>query len=150
LHKAYKYSILYFIVFSLLLLASGFLLFEEKIGLSVHALRAYYLGDEALFMSAKSTQGLLKIVLPHIFAFALLSMVLLHFLKFTNTKNKKALIVLIYALFSAQFFEIFAPFFMLHISELFVYVKLFSLLVYFGLMLITLHLLFASIAFSKK
>lgn len=101
-------------------------------------------------MSAKSSQGLLKIVLPHIFAFALLSMVLLHFLKFTNTKNKKALIVLIYALFITQFFEIFAPFFMLHISELFVYVKLFSYLVYFGLMLITLHLLFASIAFSKK
>jgi hypothetical protein len=126
------------------------LLFEEKIGLGLHALRAYYLGDEALFMSVKSTQGLLKIVLPHIFALALLSMVLLHFLRFTNTKNKKALIVLIYVLFSAQFFEIFAPFLMLHISELFAYVKLFSLLVYFVLMLTTLYLLFASIAFHTK
>ncbi|MGB3962623.1 MAG: hypothetical protein WBK95_10345 [Sulfurimonas sp.] len=150
MQKAYKTSLLYFLAFCLLLLLSAALLFSHKIGFTPNAVTAYYLGSEADFIAAKSDMGILKIILPHIFAYALLLMVLLHFLRFTRYKNKRFMSTLITTFFFAAFFEIFTPFLILHISVLFVYAKLAALFLFFLLMSTVLYLLFASIAFLKK
>ena len=148
MQKAYKYSILYFLLFSLLLLASSILLFEEKIGFSVAGVLDYYLGNEEKFITAKSTTGVLKIILPHIFLFGLFVMVVLHFLIFTKHKHTKKMRLLIYASFLIAFSELFSPFFILYGFEFFAYVKLLSFMLFEFLFLYLFWLLFESIIFS--
>ncbi|DAB29412.1 MAG TPA: hypothetical protein CFH84_09640 [Sulfurimonas sp. UBA12504] len=150
MQQAYKISLLYFLTFCLLLLLSATLLFSHKIGFTPNAVAAYYLGSEIDFTRTKSDAGILKIILPHIFAYALLLMVLLHFLRFTHYKNKHFMSTLIGTLFITAFFEVFTPYLILHISVLFAYAKLASLFLLFILILSVLYLLFASIAFSKN
>lgn len=128
LQRAYKFSILYFGIFVTLLLISGIMIIAQKSGLNFEGVLHYYLGSKEEFLASKSDIGLLKIVLPHIFAFALLSMVLLHFLAFTKYKTKSK--ALIYLLFIVQILEIFSPFLILHLSDFFVYIKLTSLFFY--------------------
>lgn len=144
LHKMYKIAILYFGFFLLLLLLSGVMIYAEKTSLSVIETLQYYIGSEADFIAPKTNAGLLKLILPHIFAFGLLSMVLLHFLAFTRFKQRAR--VLIYAVFFMQFLEIFSPFLIINGAEFFVYLKLFSLASYLILLLFILGLLVFSIA----
>lgn len=143
--QAYKYSILYFLAFSLLLLASGIMLFEEKIGFSILNITEYYLGNEEKFVVAKTSPGILKIVLPHIFAFGLLFMVLLHFLIFTKYRDTQTIKILIYALFTSGFLEIFSPFMIVFGSEFFAYIKIASFIVFQTLVIYISWLLFSSI-----
>ena len=143
--KAYKYSIVYFLAFSLLLLVSGIMLFEDKIGFSIQEITKYYLGDEEKFIVAKTSTGILKIVLPHIFAFGLFAMVILHFLIFTKHRDTKQLKTLIYLIFISAFFEIFSPFFLIIGADFFAYVKLTSFVLFEALVLYIAWLLFNSI-----
>ena len=145
MQKAYRFSILYFLAFSLLLLLSSVLLFNEKIGFSYDEVLAYYLGNEATFMLAKTPSGLLKIILPHIFAFGLFIMVVLHFVIFTKTNKKKIMPYLILVLFISGFVELFSPFLILYGLEFFAYLKLISFFVFEILFLYTFYLLFSSI-----
>ena len=103
MHKAYKVSILYFSIYTLLLLVSGYMIFDSKIGFDVSSAINYYLGSEEKFIIAKSNAGVLKLVLPHIFAFALLSMVVIHFLIFTKYKNNRSIKIVIYFRYSVHF-----------------------------------------------
>jgi hypothetical protein len=121
------------------------MIFESKIGFSVEAVSAYYLGSQERFIVAKSNAGVLKLVLPHIFAFAILSMVVIHFLAFTRYKNSKAVLFLIYTILISQTFEIFSPFLIINISEVFVYLKLISFFLYITLIPMVLYILFRSI-----
>jgi len=146
--QAYKHSLLYFLLFSLLLLVSGTLLFEHKIGFSVASVSSYYLGNEESFTAAKTISGILKIILPHIFAFGLFLMVTLHFLVFTDKRGIKATRVLIYLLFSSAFLEIFSPFFILFGLEVFSYLKIFSFFMLETLTLYGIWLLFHSIVYE--
>ena len=146
--QAYKYSILYFLLFSILLLGSSFMLFEEKIGLSVASVLEYYQGNEEKFIMAKSNAGVLKVILPHIFAFGLFIMVVQHFLLFTGYKKSKQFLVLIYASFTVALLELVSPFFILQGFEVFAYVKLISFGLLEFLLLYTFALLFGSV-FSK-
>lgn len=141
--KAYKSLILYFIVFSLLLLISSIMIFQHKIGFYVDGVLRYYLGDEELFIPSKNEAGILKIILPHIFAFGLFSMVILHFVLFTKEKNR--LKTLIYLLFVTAFLEIFTPFMIINGFYLFAYLKLISLFLFEVLILYILYILFFSI-----
>lgn len=143
--QSYKLAIVYFLAFSLLLMLSGFLLFEEKIGLSVEAVTRYYVGDEVRFISAKTFEGVLKIILPHIFAFGLLSMVLLHFLVFTKHKKTKSIQWCMYLLFVSAFCEISSPFFILLGSAHFAYIKVISFVVFEASIIYVAWLLFRSI-----
>jgi hypothetical protein len=149
MHKAYKVSILYFSIFTLMLLVSGIMIFESKIGFEVNRALAYYIGDKELFLTAKSNSGILKSALPHIFAFALLSMVTLHFLVFTRYRNKAIVKILLYTILSAQFFEIFSPFLIINISDIFIYLKIVSFFIYVCMIPVVLYLLFDSIAQIK-
>ncbi len=145
MHSAYKASILYFAVFTMLLLVSGYMIFESKIGFSAESALEYYIGNEDKFMVAKSSAGILKLVLPHIFAFAILSMVVIHFIAFTKYKNSKAVLLLIYTILISQTFEIFAPFAVINISSYFIYLKLASFFIYMTLIPMVLYILFISI-----
>ena len=144
--KAYKVSIIYFLVFSLLLLISSIMIFEHKIGFDSLSILNYYLGDEKLFIPAKSVSGVLKIVLPHIFVFGLFSMVILHFVVFTKQKEKTK--ILIYLTFISAFLEIFTPLMILWGFESFAYLKLLSFILFEILILYLLYLLFFSIVYE--
>jgi len=145
LQQAYRYAVLYFLLFSLLLLGSSLLLFEDKIGLSVTAVLQYYLGNEEKFLVEKSWLTILKIILPHIFAFGLFFMVLLHFILFTKYKKSKQFIKLSYAIFIVGFLELSSPYFIIIGLDFFAYVKLISFILLELLLLYTLWLLLASI-----
>ena len=147
-HQTYKLSIVYILIFSLLLMASGALLFEHKIGFSVESIIAYYLGDEEKFIPLKSASGVLKLALPHIFVFGLFLMVILHFLVFTKQRKKKATRTLIYLIFTSALLEIFSPFVILFGLEFFAYVKIASFLALEVLTLYVLWLLFYSVVYD--
>lgn len=148
MQEAYKLSILYYLAFSLLLIVSAIMLFEHKIGFSFSGVLVYYTGNEERFIPAQSVAGILKIVLPHIFVFGLFTMVLLHFLVFTNIKYKKNIIILVYAAFVIALLEIFTPFMIIGGFKFFAYVKLFSFFALLALILYLSWLLFHSIAYD--
>ena len=143
--KAYKYSIVYFLAFSLLLLLSGIMLFEEKIGFSVQGVSSYYLGDADRFISAKSADSILKTILPHIFGFGLFIMVILHFLIFTKQRNKAKTKLLIYLTFITAFIEISSPFLIIYGDALFSFVKISAFVLFMVLILYSIWLLLESI-----
>ncbi len=146
--KAYRYSILYFLTFSLLLLISGTMLFEHKIGLSAQSINEYYLGNSDKFIPAKTATGVLKIVLPHIFAFGLFVMVVLHFLVFTKERNKTKTKMLICLTFITAFLEIASPFLIISGAEFFAYVKIISFILFESLILYSIWLLLHSIMYD--
>jgi len=146
--NAYKLSIIYYLIFSLLLVLSAYLLFDYKIGFSYQGVVDYYLGSEANFIPAKTSSGLLKIILPHIFVFGLLSMVLLHFLVFTKLRYKKSTLILIYMTFICALLEMFTPFLILSGLEFFAYIKLISFFIFSALVLYVSWLLYRSIVFD--
>lgn len=147
-HKSYKYAISYFLGFSLLLLLSGALLFQEKIGFSINGVLDYYNGNEERFIVPKSTMGILKIVLPHIFAFGLFIMVISHFLIFTKKKNNKNTLFVIYFAFLSAFLELASPFFIINGFEFFAYIKIISFFFFEALVIYISWLLFSSIIFD--
>jgi len=148
MQKAYKLSILYYLLFSLLLITSAVMLFEHKIGFSVNQVLEYYIGSEEKFIPAKSAKGILKLVLPHIFVFGLFIMVLLHFLVFTRLRYKKSTLTLIYLTFITALLEIFTPFMIISGFSFFAYIKLFSFFAFLSLILYIFWLLFRSIVYE--
>jgi len=148
LNRAYQYAVAYFLLFSLLLLASGAFIFAQKIGFSYESVLHYYTGNEATFTPAKSYNGLLKIILPHILAFGLFIMAVLHFLIFTKKRNTKELQFLIYLSFMSAFLELFSPFFILWGFNFFVYIKIISFFLFQFTMLYALFILFKSIVYD--
>lgn len=146
--KAYKYSLIYFLAFSLLLLISGLLLFEHKIGFSVQEISSYYLGNEDKFINPQTNSGILKIVTPHLFAFGLFIMVLLHFLIFTKKRNSRTLKTVIYLTFISAVLELLSPFGIINSIEFFAYIKLLSFFIFELLVLFSSWLLFRSIIYE--
>lgn len=144
MHNGYKYSIIYFSCFVLLLLVSALMLFAHKIGFDPATIAHYYLGNGEMLLQ-KSNTGILKLVLPHIFAFGILSFVVIHFLIFTDYKKRSYTLMVIYILLAAQTLEIFSPFLIINISEYFSYLKLISFVVYMILLPLIFFLLFKSI-----
>ena len=139
---------MYFLIFSLLVLISSILLFEEKIGFSIQSVINYYQGDANNFISVKSFNGILKIILPHIFAFALFVMVLLHFGVFTKSKNSSLFYMIIYSSFILGFVEIFTPLFIIQGFVIFAYIKMFTFVLFELLMLYLFWILFKSIVYD--
>ena len=146
--KAYKYSIIYFLAFSLLLMLSGILLFEYKIGFSLEEISSYYLGNEDKFINPQTSSGILKIITPHIFAVGLFIMVLLHFLIFTKKRNSQTLKAVIYLTFMSAILELLSPFGIINSVEFFAYVKLLSFIIFELLVLFSSWLLFRSIVYE--
>ena len=148
MQKAYKLSILYYLLFSLLLIASAVMLFDHKIGFSFNGVLEYYIGNEDKFISSKDSASILKVLLPHIFVFGLLGMVLLHFLVFTQHRYKKSTLFLIYLTFITAILEMFTPFLIINGLEFFAYIKLLSFALFLLLILYISWLLFHSIIYD--
>jgi len=148
LQNAYKSAVIYFLLFCVLLLISGATLFFVKIGFDAKSVSAYYLGSAEMFVSAKTTMGILKIILPHIFVFGLFSMVILHFVVFTEYKHKRQMLALIYLTYLLSFIELFSPLLILQGIELFAYVKLFSFFALEILFFYLFFILFKSIVYN--
>lgn len=148
MQQAYKLSILYYLIFSLLLITSAVMLFEHKIGFSLNNILEYYIGNEEKFKPAKNSSGILKTILPHIFVFGLITMVLTHFLVFTKLRYKKSTLTLIYLTFITAFLEIAAPFLIVNGFEFFAYVKLLSFFLFLALILYISWLIFHSIVYE--
>ncbi|MBD3823202.1 MAG: hypothetical protein IE916_01660 [Epsilonproteobacteria bacterium] len=123
MHRAYRVLIIYFMLFSLLLLLSGAMIFEHKIGFGIAEVQSYYLGDAERFIAPKSFNGMLKTLLPHLFVFGLLWFVASHFLRFTAHYKRAVWIAL--SLFWLLAIEALSPFFML-VHEAFAFLKLFG------------------------
>jgi len=148
MQKAYKLSILYYLAFSLLLITSAVMLFEHKIGFSVNQVLEYYIGSEDKFIPTKSAIGVLKLLLPHIFAFGLFVMILLHFLVFTKQRYKKSILTVIYLTFITALLEIFTPLMIINGFAFFAYIKFFSFFAFLSLILYISWLLFCSIVYE--
>lgn len=75
------------------------LLYFSKMGLTPDSVVAYYLGNEELFRSPRSYQGLLEVSHFHLFAMGMLLLVLTHLMLFVPIANglKAWLIVLPFA-----------------------------------------------------
>jgi len=147
-NKAYKYAVGYFLLFSILLLLSGALIFSDTIGFSYESVQNYYLGNAASFTPSKSFDGLLKIVVPHIFAFGLFIMVVLHFLLFTCKRNTKEIQIIIYTSFITASLELFSPFLIVSGFDFFIYMKVFSFFLFYFVILYTIFILFKSIIYN--
>jgi hypothetical protein len=145
MHQSYRIAIAYFVLFGTLLLASGAVLFFNKIGFSYEAVQNYYLGSETLFTTPKSSYGLLEVALPHLGSMGLFIMVTGHFLLFSDKRRKQLATKVVIALFIAALLDIFSGFLIVQGLELFVWVKLaaFALLQLLGLFL--LWLLFGAV-----
>ncbi|QOY53685.1 hypothetical protein HUE87_07125 [Candidatus Sulfurimonas marisnigri] len=148
MQKVYKLSILYYLLFSLLLIASSVMLFEQKIGFSFNNVLDYYLGNEDKFIPAKNSGAILKTILPHIFVFGLITMVLTHFLVFTRLRYKKSTLILIYLTFITSFLEMATPFLIVNGFEFFAYVKILSFFLFLALILYISWLIFHSIVYE--
>lgn len=152
MHQAYRLSIFYFSCFALLLLVSAVTLFISKIGFSLEAIEAYYAGNEALFITAKSSYGQLETAVPHLGAMGLFIMVTGHFLLFAPKHTRKGMIPIFYLLFIAVLGDIFSGFFIAKGIALFIWIKLLSfvLLVVLGFFLVTLVLKASYLGFITK
>jgi len=104
MQRAYRFAIVYFALFGLLLLASAAWLFSVKIGFSPEAVRSYYLGGDA--HPGKTLYGLLEIAVPHLGAMGLYIMVSAHFLLFAPGRAKRRAVPLAIALFAAAALDI--------------------------------------------
>ena len=147
---SYKLAIIYFIVFSTLLLVSAFMLFIQKIGFAPDAILAYYQGDEEKFIQAKTLAGLLKVVYPHLLSIGLFTMVLLHFVYFTSFKKSTFFVKFIYLSYVTVFVEIFSGFALILGSSVFAYIKLLSFLLMFVLFIFMFFILLRSILTQKN
>ncbi len=89
MNAAYRLSIFYFALFALLLIGSAVLLHGMKIGYGVEELNRYYLGDTAAYVTAKSSEGVLKTAVPHLGGVGLFVMVSAHFFLFASPREKR-------------------------------------------------------------
>jgi len=150
MHNTYRLAIVYFTLFSILLLVSAFMLFFTKIGFSIEDINTYYIGNEAKFMHAKTLSGTLKVLYPHMFSIALFSMVILHFVYFTKFNNSLYFRYLIILTYLSIFLEIFSGFFMILGISMFAFVKLASFISMFIVFLFLFWLILHSILSQKK
>ena len=150
MQNSYKIAIVYFILFSVLLLVSALMIFAVKVGFSPMDIFNYYAGNEDMFIQVKSFSGLLKVSYPHIFAIGLFSMVLLHFVYFTSFARNKLFRYLIIFTYISILLEFLSPFGIILGSSLFASVKLISFVFMFLLFFFIFWLLLHSILVQKS
>jgi len=122
MQRAYRFAIVYFALFGLLLLFSAGALFFSKIGFSADAVRLYYLGSDTV--PGKSPYGLLETAVPHLGAVGLFIMVGAHFLLFAPERAKHRTVKLALALFAAALLDIASGYFIATGHTAWVWIKL--------------------------
>jgi len=130
MNNNYRLSIIYFCIFSVMLLLSSIVLFGYKIGFSVESVIEYYLGNEELFIQAKSFGGILETITPHSFAIGLFVMVVSHFILFIKKAKSRLNISIIITLFITLFIEIFSPILIINGYTIFAVLKFVSFIIF--------------------
>lgn len=77
------------------------LLYFNKMGLTPSSVTDYYLGNEAIFTSPRSYQGLLEVTHFHLFAMGMLLLVLTHLMLFVPVSNRLKAWLIVVPFFSA-------------------------------------------------
>jgi hypothetical protein len=77
------------------------LLYFHKMGLTPSSVTDYYLGNEAIFTSPRSYQGLLEVSHFHLFAMGMLLLVLTHLMLFVPVSNRLKAWLIVVPFFSA-------------------------------------------------
>jgi hypothetical protein len=77
------------------------LLYFHKMGLTPTSVTDYYLGNEAIFTSPRSYQGLLEVTHFHLFAMGMLLLVLTHLMLFVPVSNRLKAWLIVVPFFSA-------------------------------------------------
>jgi hypothetical protein len=77
------------------------LLYFHKMGLTPTSVTDYYLGNEAIFTSPRSYQGLLEVSHFHLFAMGMLLLVLTHLMLFVPVSNRLKAWLIVVPFFSA-------------------------------------------------
>jgi hypothetical protein len=77
------------------------LLYFHKMGLTPTSVTDYYLGNEAIFTSPRSYQGLLEVTHFHLFAMGMLLLVLTHLMLFVPISNRLKAWLIVLPFFSA-------------------------------------------------
>jgi hypothetical protein len=77
------------------------LLYFHKMGLTPTSVTDYYLGNEAMFTSPRSYQGLLEVSHFHLFAMGMLLLVLTHLMLFVPVRNGLKAWLIVVPFFSA-------------------------------------------------
>ena len=139
MHQSYRFAIIYFVLFGVLLLVSGALLFLTKMGLSVEGVQSFYLGSAVHFAQPKTPYGLLETALPHLGAMGLFIFVLGHFMLFGTKQEKRQSILPVKLLFVAALVDIGSGFMIIEGWHLFVTLKIIAFLT---LQLTAFYLLF--------
>ncbi len=106
---------------------TNILLFTAKMGFSYQSIVEYYLGNEEIFRTPVSYMGLLETTHAHLFAYALLLLLLNHLLAFTTLSAgwKTAGIVLTYG---SGMLDIASGWLIVYVAPLFAWMKLLSFL----------------------
>jgi hypothetical protein len=122
MHRAYRFAIVYFVLFGLMLLLSAGALFLSKIGFSAEAVSLYYLGSDTV--AGKSPYGLLETAVPHLGAMGLYIMVTAHFLLFAPAGAKRRAVAPAVALFLAAALDIVSGAFVAAGYQTWIWIKL--------------------------
>ncbi len=114
--------VLYAVYVAGLWLTNG-LLYFAKMGLTYGSVVQYYLGSEALFLPARSYQGLLEVSHFHLFAMGMLLLVLTHLMLFVPIGTRAKVILIVVPFLSAALDEA-AGWAVRFVSPLFAYLKI--------------------------
>lgn len=123
----YNKVIWLFSLFSMVIAAINFYLFNVKIGFSPAEISTYYNGNEKLFINPKSFAGMVEVAVPHFAAIGIFLVALTHFISFTAFKYKN---MIIFTLFLSALADIFSSFTVRFISPDFSIIKVLSFFIF--------------------
>lgn len=107
-----------------LFLFSTVLIYLVKYGTGFDGVREYFLGNPEKYRKPKTITGVFKSFYPHIITMAMFAFTLVHFTLF-NSQSKKLVSIIGGVLFLTLFLENLSSVFIVLISEIFVYLKVF-------------------------
>lgn len=120
-----KLIIWYFLLFSLLLCVTNFLIFSLRMGFTPTAITEYYLGSEVKYTQARSYAGLLEVSHFHMFAMGMFILTLSHLLLFVPLSLRLKAILINLSFLSALGDEL-SAWLIRFVSPAFSYLKLLS------------------------
>jgi len=144
MHQSYRYAIMYFTIFSTLLLLSGAVLFVSKLGVSYESIELFYLGSTEQFCQPKSNFGLLETALPHFGAMGLLVFVIGHFLLFSPKQERQRAVLPVLVMFGAALLDIASGFIIVNGWTFFIWIKMAAFLTLQTVGMYLLYLVFKS------
>ncbi len=137
----YAIPIKYMLLYVVLILVSGVWLFLLSQGLDSSESVMHTLKNIISAPEAKSIQGLIEVLTPHLFAMATLIFVAAHFMLFSTNVSQRVSLIVAMLLFVFALFDIFSYFFITFGWFVSGWIKILSMLVFVLLFVLMLGLL---------